>query len=70
MLSSQDSLLGFNIFLMVPLLQAASRRTTNSNPSLEMRVTYLLKGFSLDVAIACGMQGANAILEDANFRVE
>ena len=70
MLSSQDSLLGFNIFLMVPLLQAASRKTTNSNPSLEMRVTYLLRGFSLGVAMVCGMQGADAILEDANFRIE
>lgn len=55
---------------MVPLLQAASRKTTNSNPSLEMRVTYLLRGFSLGVAMVCGMQGADAILEDANFRIE
>jgi hypothetical protein len=31
-----------NIFLMAELWHAASRRTTNSNPSLDTRVTYLL----------------------------
>ena len=48
----QDSLVGSNILFMAPLTQAASRRTTNSNPSLEMRVTYLLRDwFWLEVAI-------------------
>jgi hypothetical protein len=37
---------------MAPLTHAASRRTTNSNPSLEMSVTYLLRlWFWLEVAI-------------------
>jgi hypothetical protein len=39
---SRHSLVGSNILLIAPLTQAASRRTINSKPSLEMRVTYLL----------------------------
>jgi hypothetical protein len=36
------ALLGSSILFTAPLIQAASRRTTNSKPSLETRVTYLL----------------------------
>lgn len=39
----EDVLFGSNILLMAPLTQAASRRTTYSNPSLDMSVTYLLR---------------------------
>jgi hypothetical protein len=41
-----------NIFLIALLMHAASRRTTNSKPSLEMRVTYLLEPcFWLELAM-------------------
>ena len=36
-------LVGSSILLMAPLMQAASRKTTNSKPSLEISVTYLLR---------------------------
>lgn len=35
-------LFGSSMRLMAPLIHAASRRTTNSKPSLEIKVTYLL----------------------------
>jgi hypothetical protein len=42
-----------NIFLIALLMHAASRRITNSKPSLEMRVTYLLEPcFWLELAMA------------------
>jgi hypothetical protein len=41
-----------NIFFIALLMQAASRRMTNSKPSLEMRVTYLLEPcFWLELAM-------------------
>lgn len=39
-----DALLGSSMPLMMGLTMAASRSTTNSNPSPETRVTYLLGG--------------------------
>lgn len=44
-------LLGSSIRLMAPLTQAASRRTTNSNPSLETRVTYFLSSWPFVVIL-------------------
>jgi len=47
-----DSLLGSSILRIAPLLQAASRRTMNSKPSLETSVTYLDSlGESLEVMV-------------------
>jgi hypothetical protein len=41
-----------NIFLIALLMHAASRRTTNSKPSLDMSVTYLLEPcFWLELAM-------------------
>lgn len=50
----KDVLRVSNIPLMTPLMQAASRWTTYSKPSLEMRVMYLLGalGVWLEVAMA------------------
>jgi hypothetical protein len=49
--------LGSNIRLIAPLLQAASRRTTNSNPSEDMRVTYLLRPWDLSVDVSIVNEG-------------
>lgn len=66
----EDVLFGSNILLMAPLVHAASRRTTNSNPSLDMSVTYLLRP---EPAPACEdsiMDAATVGLEDATEVVE
>ena len=51
---------------MAPLTQAASRRTTNSNPSLETRVTYLLSSWPF-VAILDAVQVVLKLSLDRTF---
>lgn len=49
-----DILFGSSMPLTIGLTIAASRRTTNSNPSLEMSVTYLLGAWtSIAVVYMC-----------------
>jgi len=60
-----SSLFGSNILLIAPLLQAASRRMTNSKPSLETSVTYLdSPGVSWEVMVvscSCSAGAPNAL---------
>ena len=61
-------LLVFNILLMTLLLQAASRKTTNSKPSLEIRVTYFeISGFWLELAIAMDVSDIGS---DVDFDID
>ncbi len=46
-------------------MHAASRNTTNSNPSLEMRVTYLLEPcFWLELAMTDDLEGNGLMLKE------
>lgn len=52
---------------MAPLMQAASRKTTNSNPSLEMSVTYLLS--CLPFVAILDADGGKCESEDEGLKV-
>lgn len=64
-----------NIFLIALLMHAASRRTTNSKPSLDMSVTYLLEPcFWLELAMIgwlrrmCECWKSAPLVGDASWR--